>query len=310
MMTHRADQAGKPRLLFCSYHSYLDPSSGAAISMRDLLEMAVAHGWECAALSGPDLDLGPNASFEALLRSRGLAFQFRPGQVGGVPSTLYHCVENGVAIHAFIPADARPRQPPTREQGHAFLELLAHVQQRFRPDIVLTYGGQWVAFPLIRQARQRGARVVFALRNFDYNGRELFENVDAILVPSRASQDYYREKLGLTSTAVPGPFNWERVLCPQVKRQYLTFVNPQPGKGVIWVARLAQEMYRRRPDIPFLIVEGRARAGALAGSGLDLRGLTNLHGMANTPDPRQFYRVSRAMLMPSLAPETFGRVVV
>lgn len=113
-----------------------------------------------------------------------------------------------------------------------------------------------------------------------------------------------------TSTAVPGPFNWERVLCPEGKRRYLKFVNPQPGKGVIWVARLAKEMHRRRPDIPFMIVEGRARTNALLVSGLDLRGLTNLHGMANTPDPREFYRVSRAMLMPSLAPETFGRVVV
>ena len=28
--------------------------------------------------------------------------------------------------------------------------------------------------------------------------------------------------------------------------------------------------------------------------------LTNLHRMANTPDPRDFYRVSRVVLMPSL----------
>ena len=30
--------------------------------------------------------------------------------------------------------------------------------------------------------------------------------------------------------------------------------------------------------------------------------------MDHTPDPRHFYRVSRAILMPSLVPETFGRV--
>ena len=41
---------------------------------------------------------------------------------------------------------------------------------------------------------------------------------------------------------------------------------------------------------------------------MDLSGLTNLHRLANTPDPRDFYRVSRAVLMPSLWRESFGRV--
>jgi glycosyltransferase involved in cell wall biosynthesis len=41
---------------------------------------------------------------------------------------------------------------------------------------------------------------------------------------------------------------------------------------------------------------------------LDLSGLTNLHRMANTPDPRDFYRVSKLVLMPSLWWESFGRV--
>ena len=42
----------------------------------------------------------------------------------------------------------------------------------------------------------------------------------------------------------------------------------------------------------------------------DLSGLTNLNRMANTPDPRDFYRVSRVVLMPSLWRESLGRVAV
>ena len=41
---------------------------------------------------------------------------------------------------------------------------------------------------------------------------------------------------------------------------------------------------------------------------VNLSGLTNLHRMANTPDPRDFYRVSRAVLVPSLWRESLGRV--
>jgi glycosyltransferase involved in cell wall biosynthesis len=306
----RADGPTKPRLQFCSYHSYLDPSSGAALSTRDLLELLVARGWQCAVLSGPELDFEQAASFEEVLRVQNLLFQFRPGAVLDTPCTLYHCVLGGVAVHAFVPAASGPRRSPTKEEGRAFLSLLDHVQQRLRPDLLLTYGGQWVAHHIIRRVKVKGVKVIFALHNLDYDGTDLFREVDAILVPSRAAQEHYRQKFGLTSTAIPGPWNWERVLCPRGGGRYVTFVNPQPGKGAFWFARIAVELGQRRPDIPLLVVEGRGKADWLARCGLDLSGLRTLHRMLNTPDPRQFYRVSRVVLMPSLGPEAFGRVAV
>ena len=73
-------------------------------------------------------------------------------------------------------------------------------------------------------------------------------------------------------------------------------------------ARIAIELNRKRPDIPLLVVEGRGTSDALGRLPVDLSGLTNLHRMANTPDPRDFYRVSRAVLVPSLWRESLGRV--
>jgi glycosyltransferase involved in cell wall biosynthesis len=67
---------------------------------------------------------------------------------------------------------------------------------------------------------------------------------------------------------------------------------------------------RRRPEIPLLVVEGRGTTDGLAGLPVDLSGLENLHRMANTPDPRDFYRVSRVLLVPSLWRESLGRVAV
>jgi glycosyltransferase involved in cell wall biosynthesis len=59
-----------------------------------------------------------------------------------------------------------------------------------------------------------------------------------------------------------------------------------------------------------LVVEGRGTADGLVGLPVDLSALTNLHRMANTPDPRDFYRVSRIVLMPSLWRESLGRVPI
>jgi glycosyltransferase involved in cell wall biosynthesis len=79
-------------------------------------------------------------------------------------------------------------------------------------------------------------------------------------------------------------------------------------RRVFVFARIAAELARRRPDIPLLVVEGRGKAARLQRTGLDLGALGNISVMANTPDPRDFYRVSRLVLMPSLWWESFPRV--
>ena len=64
---------------------------------------------------------------------------------------------------------------------------------------------------------------------------------------------------------------------------------------------------KKRPDIPLLVVEGRASAVWLARTGADLS-LANLHRMKNTPDPRDYLKVTQVMLVPSVWQELFGRV--
>jgi len=80
----------------------------------------------------------------------------------------------------------------------------------------------------------------------------------------------------------------------------VTFVNPQAAKGAAVVARIVLELSRGRPEIPFLVVDSRASTDELGRMGLDLSHVENLHRMANTTDPRDFYGVSRIMLVPSL----------
>lgn len=90
----------------------------------------------------------------------------------------------------------------------------------------------------------------------------------------------------------------------------LTYVNPTPEKGVFFFARLAAVLDRERPDVPLLVVEGRGRADWLGRCGLDLSEVRSVRRMANTADPRKFYRLSRMLLIPSVGQESFGRVAV
>jgi glycosyltransferase involved in cell wall biosynthesis len=163
---------------------------------------------------------------------------------------------------------------------------------------------------MMRRARARGIAVVFHLHNFGYNSARAFDDVKAIIVPSEYSRRFHASRLGLGGTVIPNPIRLDQVVAEHPDPKYVTFINPQPEKGVTVFARIAIELGARRPDIPLLLVEGRGTADALARLPVDLSGLTNLNRMANTPDPRDFYRVSRVVLMPSLWRESLGRVAV
>ena len=295
------------RLLFASYHCYLDPSSGAALATRDLLRMLAVRGWECRVLCGPQLDFEEGESLTQLLSDQGIRWVSRPCSAGPTPFTLLQFEQAGIPVTVYSPAAGRAHLP-TGAEGLPFLALLERVLETFRPDALLTYGGHWLAAEVIACAKRQGVPVVFGLHNFAYTDAAFFRPVDAVLVPSRFARDYYRRSLNLECTALPYPLDWTRFLCPEIEGRFVTFVNPQPHKGVFVFVRIAHELGRRRPDIPLLVVEGRGTAQWLHRTGLDLTGLGNLHIMANTPDPRDFYRVSRLVLMPSLWNESFGLV--
>lgn len=289
------------RLLFASVHSYIDPSNGAATATRDLLERLAARGHDCRVLSTGVLDyeretpLGPVLEVLDVPIRRVEATLARGGTVPAFDLRL-----GGVRVTLMPTASSRAERAPDRAESARWLDLAGQVLDRFRPHVLLTYGGHPAGLELMRRARRRGVAVVFHLHNFAYGDRRAFADASGILVPTEYARRYYARTIGLPCTTIELPLSPGRVVAGDPAPRYLTFVNPVPHKGVAVFARIAAELGRRRPDIPLLVVEARRAADALAAVGLDLSGLETLHRMANTPDPRDFYRVSRAVLVPSL----------
>ena len=298
----------RPRILFSSYHSYLDPSSGSTISLRDLFQLLMARGWECQAFCGPQLDYELRKSIPELFHEVGIAYQQRRGSVREQPFVIYNAIIDQVPVGIYETPGFPANQKLTEDQAQIHLSLFERVLQQFQPDIVLTYGGHQMSIPAMTLARKCGAKVIFWLRNTAYNTRSFFREVADCLVPSTFSVNYYKSTIDLPCTAIPSPIDWERVLCPYVQRECLTFVNPTAVKGVYIFAGIVRALARIRPNLPLLVVESRGSARWLEQSGLDLQRLPNLRVMGNTRDPRQFLGRTRALLVPSLWPETFGRV--
>jgi glycosyltransferase involved in cell wall biosynthesis len=289
------------RFLFASVHSYIDPSSGAALATRDLLELLAARSWDCRALSCGLLDYEEETPLEDVLAAlEQPACQVAAALSRGGQAEVFDLELERVRVTLLPTSSSRAGRSPSPREGAIFLELVGQVLERFRPNALLTYGGHPVSLELMRRARQRKIPVVFHLHNFSYTDRRGFDDASAVLVPTECAQRHYARRLGLECTHIPLPLNPRRVIATEREPTYVTFVNPQRAKGAAMVARIVLETDKRRPDIPFLVVESRARTDELGGLGLDLSRVENLHRMSNTTDPRDFYRVSRVMLVPSL----------
>jgi len=299
---------GLRRLLFASLHGYIDPSNGAATASRDLLELLAARGVDCRALSTGVLDYHKETPLEPLLDALDVPVTRCDAAVAGGAVEVFDLTLNGVRVLLLPTAHSRMERSPDRAEALAFLALADEVFERFRPQVMLTYGGHPASLELMRRARRRGIAVVFHLHNFAYTDRTAFVDADAVLVPTEFCRRHYARRVGLDATMIPYPFHPGRVLVDDPEPRYLTFVNPVPEKGVSVFARVALELGRRRPDIPLLVVEARGTTDGLSKLEVDLSGLENLHRMGNTPDPRAFYRVSRAVLMPSVWLENGGLV--
>ncbi|HEY1190185.1 MAG TPA: glycosyltransferase [Gemmata sp.] len=296
-----------PRLLFASYHAYLDHSSGAALATRDLFEHLTARGWSCRSVCGPELDFHDGREPAAVLREYRIPYHLEQCAPPGGRYDLFHFMLNGVPVSQYRPDGFVPHRAATREEGVPFLDVVSRACEQFRPDLVLTYGGLPFAAHLMRRVRRAGARVVFCLHNLGYGDPALLRQADALWVPSEFARDAYRARVGVEAVAVPWPWDHTRAVPARTDGQFVTFVNPIPVKGVAWFARIVAETFRRRPEIPFLVVEGRGGTEWLGRVPIDLSG-ANLRAMRATPHPREFYARSRVVLVPSLCEETFGRV--
>jgi glycosyltransferase involved in cell wall biosynthesis len=295
--------------MFASYHCYHDPSSGAAVCTRDLFAALAARGWRCGAFTGPYLDDTTATPIGVSLKSHP-GLRSAPGTAGVTGFGVYTVDgPGGFPVTIYAPDPPAPAKLPTAEEATGFLAILGDILRRFRPDVVLTYGGDPASRGIATMARNAGARAAFWLHNFSYTNASAFAECDAVIVPSACSREHYRALLGLNCVALPPVIDVNRVLVPRLNGgRYVTFVNPEPNKGIFWFARLAEVLGRARPDIPFLVVEGRGRTNWVGQCGVKLSGVRSIHRMPNTSDPRQFYQLTRLALMPSVWRESFGRV--
>jgi len=288
-----------------------DPASGAARSMLTTVEMLAAapdkfqvHALATSASENPTpIPLAEYFSQQNITLQESL-FAGRK---------LFRYTHRNVQTTIL---DVGPTSPLDAEKlhGSTYNSLLEQILRKQKIDTVLTFGGHPEAFQRRRIAKQHRCKVVFGLRNWGYLVPGAFADCDAIITATQFVSDRYRQVLNVESTPIPLPIESDDVLAEEHERIFLTAINPTPEKGLLFLIRLLDELAKRRPDIPALIIESRGNAGQLLAIanhfGVNLAQHESLMLSPGVAKPKDIYAITRLLLVPSLWEEPAGRVAV
>jgi len=292
----------QPRLLIMIPQFPHDPANGAARDMTSAGELLARRGFEVLFVGTTASEQYAGASAAGTLDELGV----RPR----ANSNVWRFKRRGVSFAILNVGDVTVKRA-TEIANSVFDALLARELRRFRPHHALVYGQSAPDRARMRMLLDHNVAVTFGLFSIHYHDRTVFDPVRATYVPSRYLRDLYAERFGLRTTVIRNPLITQDVLAPPGPRPYLTMVNPSYAKGAAVVARIAAILGHERPDIPLLLVEGRATAGTVVLCGhlgkLDLHRNSNLHVLNCVPLPRDIFAQTRILLVPSLE-EAAGRV--
>ena len=281
--------------------------------MRQIALVLAQAGHRVSGLSTSVCEGDPGLDPVELMREAGAEVRARPTTGRG---PRWWEARLGGIVFEVVAVDQRKARSWENEVGDAYdqrLEALCR-NERDRPEVVLTFGGDATDAARRQRLRAAGATVVFALHNLAYRSARP-PAVDAWLAPTRWLASRYEAAWPEeTVTVLPPPIDPAHARADEADPVCVGFFNPEPAKGAALVVRLAERLKRERPDVPLLVVGGRAPAGEFARIaarlGVSLEDMPGLLAAEPTARVADLLGACRVVLMPSVVEEAAGRLPV
>lgn len=293
-----------PRLLWANLHCLVDTSSGASMSVRQMLKQLKSNGFDIDVVGATIFDsengktlLEPH--WDAIIDKNNNAIE----------------VTDGELLHRLIITNSYDRSLINSKEINHWHRLYLERLSIFKPDLVWFYGGDAISSLVPHEARIRGIPSVSYTPNGSYTSLNWCRDVDLILTDSDATAEYYNNLHGVFPKSVGKFIDRATVVASHNIRKNVTFINPSLQKGVVVVIQLALALAKKRPDIKFEIVESRGDWNHLVTLVCDMLGedpasLSNVAITPNQSDMRRVYARSRVLLAPSFWWESGARVLV
>lgn len=299
------------KILWISPYSLHDTSSGAAVQCRLMLEKLAATGQiQVMALGSFIFDNPRGASmFTDLKEKLAGKEQYFNLTDRHVQYVYVRCHNTNVDQH-------------TGGEQRIFFQKFIELLNSFKPDLLIGYGGDMLSMSMRSEAHRRGIPVVYTLWNGNHKGFT-FPDCEMVMTDSRATADFYSRNFGINVMNTGIFIEKEHVVAPKRDPKYVTMINPVTEKGLGIFARLVLMAQKELPDVKFLVVESR---GSFAegvqklwqeeGRGKNRKKVyplkpdmfPNVDVAQHTPDIKQVYAITKALVAPSLWFESWGRV--
>lgn len=285
------------KIRFNALNCLLDPTSGAARSVRAILEDLAARGHDVQSVTAASFDRPDHPDEASMLISLGFT---QDGQ------SHWEKTENGVR-HIVFPAGAPTTGKLSNKQIVDHAGQIMSVLEQDMPDVLVSYGGTEAENGIRSYVSRKGALNAFYLANPSYKRREHFTNVDLVLTDSNATAERYSRTLGLKAVNIGkkiAPFQ----TFPKERKRYITFINPSFEKGVTLFFRIASMMAQQVPEAVFQVIESRMSLQQVQGqTGLAFNRLENVRAIGPQRDMARAYARTKVLLIPSLWHESGTR---
>ena len=290
----------KKRILWANTYCLLDTSSGASMSVRQILLQLVQSGYEVKVLGATNFD-----SMEGALSLRKLVKDANAGQ--------FISVNDGPLTHRLLATSTVKRRDMTGKEEGAWLSEYFNTLKSEKPDLLFFYGGSSTDLMIASEARIYGIPSMFYLANENYKGTRWARDVDLIITDSQATEKHYRSRYGLAPVPVGKFIDPAKFIAKSHERKNLLFVNPSASKGVGIVFMLAKMLQEKAPDIRIEVLQSRGswdeNVRSFAAKLGVKKPLSNIVLTPHTDDMRPVYGRARVLLAPSLWWDSGPRVL-
>ncbi|MDA8830835.1 glycosyltransferase, partial [Planktomarina temperata] len=289
------------RILWANFYCLVDTSSGASLSIRQILKNLLAQGFAVDIVGATNFDSENGGKWFSELKKNHEDKEYINFKDDGL-------------LHQLSITSSLSRSEMTTSEISKWFALYQHRLREFKPDLVMFYGGQPPDFLIAQEARRRGIPTAAYLVNGNYQSNAWCADVDLILTDTQATSDYYKKKLGINPVPVGKFIPKNGIVSKQRNPQRLLFINPTLAKGGAIVATLALALEDIRPDIKFQVVESRGNWAEIVKAvttkdGNERNELSNVIVTPHTSDMRPVYQDARVLLAPSLWWESGARVL-
>lgn len=303
------------KILWVSPYSLHDTSSGAAVQCRLMLQKLAEYAkgeLEIMALGSFIFDNPRGASMFVDLKEK----------LAG--KEIFFNLKDGLVSYVYVKNHSTFIDDHTGGEQRQFFSKFLELLKTFKPDLVIGYGGDMLSMTMRAEAKRRGIPCVYTLWNGNHKGFT-FPDCDLVMTDSHGNANFYANNFGMNVQAGGIFIDPKHVVAEKREPKYITMINPVAEKGIGIFARMALMAQKELPNEKFLVVESR---GSFAEGLAKLHTITvdkktktkkethpfeakmfpNVDVAQHTNEIKQVYALTKALIVPSLWFEGWGRV--